>query len=77
MSPDKSWTDILQQFRYTEAAHQIIHASDGQPETGSPQMHVRTTIRMIIKKDTTQKITPITEASDNGATENPVIPSRE
>ena len=55
----------------------IMHTKDGQPDTGSPQISVRTTITTIIKNDIRQNSTPAIEARESGATENPVIPSSE
>ena len=55
------------------AEHHMSH----QPDTGSPQTSVLTTITAIIIKESTQNSTPTTEASESGATENPVIPSTE
>ena len=52
-------------------------AREGHPDTGSPQIKVRTMITMIMTKETRQNKSPSTDASDNGATENPVIPSME
>ena len=54
-----------------------MHTSDGHPDTGSPHTSVRTMMTKIMTKESRQNITPITEASDSGATENPVIPSIE
>ena len=55
----------------------MIHTRDGQPDTGSPQIKVRTMMIRIIKKDSIQKTTPTIDANDSGATEKPVIPSKE
>ena len=55
----------------------IIHARDGQPDTGSPQTSVLTIITRIIRKDRAQNSTPIIDANESGATENPVMPSME
>ena len=55
----------------------IIHTSEGQPDTGSPKISLRTIINMIIIKAITQNNTPTNEAIKSGAVENAVIPSRE
>ena len=55
----------------------LIQTIEGQPATGSPQISVRITRNNIIKSDTPQNTTPSTAATDKGATEKPVIPSRE
>ena len=54
-----------------------MQAREGHPDTGSPQINVRTMITMIMTKEIRQNKSPSTDASDSGATENPVIPSME
>ncbi len=55
----------------------MMHTSDGQPDTGSPQIRVLTMMTSIMRNDSIQKHTPTTDARDSGATEKPVIPSSE
>ena len=53
----------------------IIHASDGQPPTGSPHTNVLTTINIIAINAIKQKIIPIIADITNGVVENAKIPS--
>ena len=55
----------------------MMHTRDGHPDTGSPHTIVRTMMNRIMKKDSPQNTIPMTDARERGATENPVIPSRE
>ena len=55
----------------------IIQTRDGHPETGSPKISVRTTIRQIIMNEKKQKHTPLKDAMAKGLVENAIIPSKE
>ena len=55
----------------------MIHASDGHPLVGSPQIRVLITINKIAKNAATQNASPKKDAIASGAVENPIIPSNE
>ena len=61
----------------TPLTRKRMHAIDGQPATGSPNSNVLTIMNTIRIIEIRKKSTPMTDASDSGATEKPVMPSIE
>ena len=53
-----------------------MHTKEGQPETGSPYVHVLTIITIIIINASKQNRTPAKVAIIKGAVEKAVIPSQ-
>ena len=69
--------NIPVQKNCTPLTMRMMHTRDGQPDTGSPNISFRMMMKKIIKKATTQKNAPMTEASISGTVENAQMPSRE
>ena len=52
-----------------------MHASEGQPATGSPYANARTAMKQVAANATTHNNKPTHEAIDSGTVEQEVIPS--
>ena len=55
----------------------IIHTKEGHPATGSPKIILRIITNIIKIKENNVRIIPLHEATESGACEKLIIPSKE